>query len=313
MGDLESPSSYLSDLSPKDKPWDKHRGFAETVRGIYSLARYDRYADRIKECANTLEFGLTTAENDVQAFKLLSTKFCRVRHCPVCQWRRSLKWRAKFFQAMPKIKAEYPTHRWIFLTLTVKNCDLVDLRSTIADMNKAFKRLTELKIFPGTGWIRSVEVTRNPDTGQAHPHFHCLVLVPSGYFGGKSYIKAEKWAALWQKCLRISYLPIVNIKAVKGKTSDAEDMAAAVCETLKYSVKEEDLVIDDGNWLIELTKQLHKTRAVSVGGCLKDFLREESEDEDLINIADSEDAKLPESDISIYFGWRQTIKRYKLK
>jgi hypothetical protein len=100
---------------------------------------------------------------------------------------------------------------------------------------------------------------------------------------------------------------------VKGKSSDAEDMAAAVCETLKYSVKEEDLVID-ADWLIEITKQLHKTKAVSIGGCLRAFMKEESEeDDDLVNIADSEDAKLPESDISIYFGWREATKRYKMK
>jgi plasmid rolling circle replication initiator protein Rep len=310
MDDSTSSSSYLTDLSPKDKPWDKHRGAAETVRSIYNLAKHDRYAERMGSCSNLLEFGLTAGENDEQAFKLLSTKFCRVRHCPVCQWRRSLKWRARFFQAMPKIKEKYPTHRWVFLTLTVKNCDLVDLKPTIAEINKAFVRLTQLKIFPGVGHIKALEVTRNPQTGQAHPHLHVLILVPSGYFS-KSYIKAAKWVELWQQCLRVDYPPVIDIKAVKGKSSDAEDMAIAICETLKYTVKEEDLVAD-ADWLIELTKQLHKTRAVSVGGCLREFLKEEKEDDDLINIADSEDAKLPESDISVYFGWRENIKRYKL-
>jgi plasmid rolling circle replication initiator protein Rep len=310
MADLP-PSSYLTDLSPKDKPWDKHRGFVETVRGIYQLANHDKYANRMGFCSNLLEFGLVSTESDGQQFKLKAAKFCRVRHCSVCQWRRSLKWRARFFQAMPEITNKYPTHRWIFLTLTVKNCDLVDLRSTTTEMTKAFVRLSKLKIFPGAGWIKSLEVTRNPKTGQAHPHFHVLMLVPSGYFGGKSYIKADKWAELWQQSLRSDYLPIVNIKAVKGKTANADGMAAAVCETLKYSVKEEDLIVD-ADWLIGITKQLHKTRAVSIGGCLREFLKEEKEDDDLINIEDSEDAKLPESDISVYFGWRETIKRYKL-
>jgi hypothetical protein len=179
-------------------------------------------------------------------------------------------------------------------------------------MNQAFKRLTQLKIFPGTGWIRSVEVTRNKETGQAHPHFHCLILVPSGYFVGRKYIKATKWVELWQQCLRVDYPPIIDIKAVKGKSTDAEDMAAAVCETLKYSVKEDDLEVE-ADWLIELTNQLRGTRAVNVGGCLKGFMKPEAEDEDLINIADSEDAKLPESDISVYFGFKENIKRYKLK
>ncbi len=309
--DDPTSSSYLTDLSPKDKPWDKHRGSAETVRSIYRLAKHDRYADRMGSCSNLLEFGLTTGENDEQAFKLKSTQFCRVRHCPVCQWRRSLKWRARFFQAMPEIKEKYPTHRWIFITLTEKNCDVVDVRSTIKHLNQGFVRLSQLKEFPAVGWVKSVEVTRNPKTGQAHPHLHVLALVPSGYFGGKSYIKAARWVELWQQSLRVDYPPVIDIRAVKGKLGDAEDMAKAICETLKYTVKEEDLVAD-ADWLIELTSQLHKTRAVSVGGCLREFLKEEKEDDDLINIADSEDAKLPESDISVYFGWRENIKRYKL-
>ena len=309
MADLP-PSEYLTDLSPKDKPWDKHRGYADTVKGIYAIAEHDKYAARMGSCSNLLEFGLVNGENDEQQFKLKAVHFCRVRHCPVCQWRRSLKWKAKLFQAMPGIKQEYPTHRWIFLTLTVKNCDVADLRDTIAFMNKAFVRLTQRKIFPGAGWIKALEVTRNEDTGQAHPHFHVLILVPSGYFG-KSYIKKERWVELWQQCLRVNYPPVVDIRAVKPESSDADDMAKAVCETLKYSVKEEDLVAD-ADWLIGITEQLHKTRSVSVGGCLREFLREEKEDEDLVNIADSEDAKLPESDISVYFGYRENIKRYKL-
>ena len=34
------------------------------------------------------------------------------------------------FQKLEEIKTQYPTHRWVFLTLTVRNCDLVDLRDT---------------------------------------------------------------------------------------------------------------------------------------------------------------------------------------
>lgn len=306
------PSNYLTDLSKKDKPWDKHRAYADRVEDIYRNSIYPRYADRMDVCSKILDFGLINAENDQQRLKLLAAKFCRVRHCPTCQWRRSLKWTARLFNALPQITEKYPTHRWIFLTLTVKNCDLVDLRSTIADMNKAFARLTQLKIFPGAGWIKALEITRNPQTGKAHPHFHVLILVPSGYFGGKSYIKHERWRELWQQSLRADYLPLTNIKAVKGKTPDQDGLAIAICETLKYSVKEEDLVVDAA-WLIELTKQLKNTRAVSVGGCLRELIKDESDDDDLINVDDdSEDSKDSVSDIILSFGWQETKKRYKL-
>jgi hypothetical protein len=29
---------------------------------------------------------------------LSASRFCRVRTCPVCQWRRSLMWKAKAYQ-----------------------------------------------------------------------------------------------------------------------------------------------------------------------------------------------------------------------
>lgn len=308
MPDLTGDSDYLSDLSEKDKPWDNHRANADTVQNLYRSAKYDRYADRIYSCSTLLEYVMNSNDEGDVAFRLQSAHFCRVRYCPVCQWRRSLKWQAKMFEAMPKIQEQYPTHKWLFLTLTVRNCDLVELRTTVQDMNKAFKRLSQLKSFPAIGWVKSVEVTRNPQTDQAHPHFHCLMLVESKYFGGRNYIKQEEWRSLWQRCLRANYLPIVNVKAVKPKANN--DISNAIVETFKYSVKESDLVADAG-WLVQLTNQLHQTRAIAIGGVLKDFLKEEKENDDLIHV--DEDNLEPQIDegIKAFFGWREAVKRYK--
>jgi plasmid rolling circle replication initiator protein Rep len=313
MPDSTGDSEYLSDLSPKDKPWDSHRAIADTVQNLYRSARLDKYADRIQTCGKLLEFALRSDDQGDVGIKLQSAHFCRVRHCPVCQWRRSMKWQAKMFSAMPEITQAYPTHRWIFVTLTVRNCDLADLRATVDDMNKAFARLSKLKAFPAIGWIKSLEVTRNAETGQAHPHFHCLMLVDSKYFGGRNYIKQEEWRSLWQRCLRVDYLPVVNVKAVKPKknklTDELDDIGQAIVETLKYSVKEEDLVADE-DWLAQLTTQLHKTRAIAIGGVLKNFLKEEKEDEDLIHIGE-EETEIEYETISIFFGWRELAKRYR--
>ncbi|PAP01099.1 protein rep, partial [Salmonella enterica] len=67
--------------------------------------------------------------------------YCRVRHCPVCQRRRSLMWQARFYQSLPKIVADYPDGRWMFLTLTVRNCAIEDLGVTLTSMNAAFQRM----------------------------------------------------------------------------------------------------------------------------------------------------------------------------
>jgi uncharacterized protein YfkK (UPF0435 family) len=141
------------------------------------------------------------------------------------------------------------------------------------------------------------------------------MLVDSKYFGGRNYIKQEEWRSLWQRCLRVDYLPVVNVKAVKPKknkiTDELDDIGQAIVETLKYSVKEEDLVADE-DWLVELTTQLHKTRAIAIGGVLKNFLKDESDNDDLIHIEEKEEeTEIEENKINIFFGWREVLKRYR--
>ncbi|MBE3060577.1 protein rep, partial [Klebsiella pneumoniae] len=81
--------------------------------------------------------------------------------------------------------ADYPDSRWMFLTLTVRNCVIEELGETLSRMNTAFQRLKDRKeLRPVQGWIRTTEVTRGSD-GSAHPHFHTLMMVPPGRLNGK--------------------------------------------------------------------------------------------------------------------------------
>ncbi|MBE9119209.1 protein rep [Lusitaniella coriacea LEGE 07157] len=300
---------HLTDISPDDKPWDKHRAAATQVQELYEQVGYDNYATRIQGCSQRLLFALGSNEEGLAGIKLHQARFCRVRYCPVCQWRKSMMWRARFFKAIPLLLDDYPKHRFIFLTLTVKNCELSQLRKTIAWMNKSWVKLTKRKVFPALGWVKSVEVTRS-DEGLAHPHFHAVLMVKPSYFSGHSYLPQKRWTELWQSCLRVDYTPVVHVKAIKSKKAETplDEIRIGLCETLKYSVKEADLLID-AEWLAELTRQLHKTRAVSVGGVFKEYLSEE-EPEDLIH-GDTEEEELEVDEDSIMvFGWREM--RYRL-
>lgn len=305
------PDNYLSDFSPKDKPWDVNRSFADRVRDLYRGTDFERYAERIAQCSQLLEFALAAADDGELLFRLQSARFCRCRHCPICQWRRSLMWKARFLKALPKIQQEYPTARFIFLTLTVRNCPLTELRATVGEMNKAWVRLSQRKAFPAIGWAKAIEVTRgqdNPD--HAHPHIHALLMVPAGYFGKSGgYLSQEKWTDLWQKSLRADYTPIVHVTAIKPQSGG--DLGFAIKETFKYTVKPSDLAAD-AEWLAELTQQLHKTRAIALGGIFKQYLSED-EPEDLIHVdEETADTELI-SDDRFYFGWRELAKRYSHK
>lgn len=317
---------YLSTLSPKDKPWDLKKSQSKKVEHLYQDTILDRYADRIGNCGGYLGFKWAIEEKTGElSLKLNSVKFCRVRQCPICQWRRSKMWIARFLKALPVITEAHPSARYIFLTLTVKNCQLEDLRDTLTWMNKAWQKMIQRKGFPAIGFARSTEITRSEDN-LAHPHFHALLMVSSTYFKGSHYLTQAKWTDLWKSCLQVEYTPIVHVKAVKNRRQRTElpsemdfpseqetlvkDISSAVVETFKYSVKPSDLIGKsnqaDKDWLIELTCQLHKTRSIALGGVFKNYLSEK-EPENLIS-EDSEEETDKISDIC--FGWREVIERY---
>ncbi|HDR9284863.1 TPA: protein rep, partial [Burkholderia vietnamiensis] len=250
----EVKSELLVERSPGDKPWDENRASADRVTAIYAdaePAKFQRLADRMVECSGWLTFGdVVDRETGELRLRLKNARFCRVRHCPVCQWRRSLMWKAKFYEALPAIVANHPGGRWIMLTLTVRNCPVEDLRETLASMNKAWHRFVKRKEFADVlGWVRTTEVTRGAD-GSAHPHFHILAQVKSTFFKPGHYVKHEGWRAAWRDAARLAYDPMVEVHAVrdaKGKTvsnANVETMRGAVAEVLKYAVKPADMEAD---------------------------------------------------------------------
>jgi plasmid rolling circle replication initiator protein Rep len=311
---------YLTDYNANDKPWDEHRGQCDDVGGLYAAAaEFERYAERMSNCSGLLRFGWSNnLETGETRLRLREAHFCRVRNCPVCQWRRSLMWQARFFQSLPTIVESYPSARWVFLTLTVRNCAIAELGSTLSAMNSAFQRLKVRKEFkPVLGWIRTVEVTRGKD-GSAHPHFHTLLMVPSSWFS-RDYVKHSRWVSLWQECLRVAYEPNVDIRPVKTKTkvhgdepceSIAAALQGAVAETLKYSVKPSDMTVDS-SWFLELTRQTFKRRFVATGGVLKKILQLEEESDADLALADNAEVKENDDGSRVAFSWESTERHYR--
>ena len=305
---LSSLTPALSDLSEKDECWDKHRYSADLVADLYrGNGDFDIYARRIDSCAQFLDFRLVPdVDLGLLRLKLSGARFCRSPQCPICQWRRSLKWKARALRALPAVVEDYPNHRWLFLTLTQKNCLISDLRETVTEMNKSFRRLTGFKNWSVEGWIKSLEVTRSKD-GKAHPHFHCLLMVTPSYFT-HGYLSYQEWANLWQRAARLDYKPQVYVRAV----SKDRNPTVLIPEILKYSLKESDLY-KSKEFLLGVTKQLYKMRCISVGGVLRPYMRKlEEEPEDLIGVDDLK----TEDEVDeghLYFEWKYQEKKYRLK
>src|SRR5690242_11482604 len=320
----DQAEEYLSDLSPRHKPWDVHRAEADEVQQAYAggTDRHQRYALRVEACSQVLEFARDPPKQAGREKLTLKTRqkltlknawFCRVRHCPVCQWRRSLMWQAKVYRALPALLRDFPHTRFLFMTLTVRNCEVNNLRSTLQNMAKAWKRLTELRQWPARGWVRAVEITRSQRYRTAHPHYHCLLMVPPSYFQG-DYLKQSEWAELWRQCLRVDYRPVIDVRTVKldlPQTSrrvnpPPKQLWGAVAEIRKYAVKPSDMMRDH-EWFRGLVDQVHKIRGVAIGGVLKRYIKER-EKENLLR--EPGDEKLMEVQDQLFFRWRQDTKRY---
>ena len=53
-----SLSPSLSELSPRDKPWDVHRAESDQIANNYRGTEFQRYSERMDDCAQFLVFGL---------------------------------------------------------------------------------------------------------------------------------------------------------------------------------------------------------------------------------------------------------------
>lgn len=227
-------------------------------------------------------------------------------------------WQARFYQSLPDLVRQYPKARWLFLTLTVRNCPVEQLGQTLTAMNSGFQRLKDRKEFkPVIGWVRTTEVTKGKDDS-AHPHFHALLMVPPSWFG-KSYVKHSRWVDLWADCLRVDYSPNVDIRVVKPKVpksgqtgieSTISALQSAVAETLKYSTKPDDMIEGDHDWFLELTRQTHKRRFVATGGALRNVLKVDEETDDDLALTDGEGAS-DDDGSRLAFSWTGSQRQYK--
>ena len=250
-------------------------------------------AEKIKQCGNYLEFALK--ENQITKDtkkKLANANFCKNRFCPMCSWRRIRNITGQLKEAFSCI-TEKQKVATLFLTLTISNPDVKDLKSTIAKMNKAFKNMSDTKPFKNAvlGYFKSIEILGDKTPkGQAHPHFHILLIVDTKYFSSRNYLNKTEWTEMWKKALKVDYTPVVDVRRIKSKNENFSDIDSAIIETVKYSVKHSDLVKRTNEDFYYLYTQTKNLRFISAGGILKEHLNLIKIDEDLINLKKENEA-----------------------
>lgn len=297
----------------RERPWREKKMANEALAEAYEPVNH-RKAERLRSCGCFLSFSIL--EDGSKKLKHMDS--CRVRLCPLCTWRRSLKVQAHTIAILNAMGDKYA---YVFLTLTVRNCTGAELSGTLDLMMDAWQRLSQRKQFRGVvkGWYRGMEVTHNTDRDSLffdtyHPHFHCVLAVNKSYFKAKTYVKQDEWAALWRQSLKIDYDPVVDVRRVKGCT------AKAVAEATKYSTKEEDFIVPT-DWELTvdtvrtLDAALDQRKLVAYGGIMKEFHKklnlDDEETGDLINVDSEDSTAAPTERVESYFwntGYRQYVR-----
>ena len=254
---------------------------------------FTKESEKIKQCGNFLEFIFKEHQitKDTKK-KLANANFCKNRFCPMCSWRRIRNITGQLKDAFSVIQ-EKQKIATLFLTLTVSNPDVKDLKSTIAKMNKSFNEMTRTKAFNNAvlGYFKSIEILGDKTPkGQAHPHFHILLVVDSKYFSSRNYLNKAEWTEMWRKALKVDYTPVVDVRRIKSKNENFSDIDSAIIETVKYSVKHSDLCKRTNEDFYYLYTQTKNLRFISAGGILKDHLNLIKIDEDLINLKKENEA-----------------------
>lgn len=297
----------------RERPWATHKLAGQVLAAAYDVSGDNKKAARVRTCGDVLQFAVTKA-----GLKLEHAIFCRCRLCPTCQWRRALKLYGQAYSvvsylATKRITEGQKPYTFLMLTLTIKNVPAHELSHTLTEMGKGWQRLMQreqiTRIVQGS--MRCIEITRNAQTGEYHPHIHALIAVLPSYFKSRYYLPQEKWATLWGEACRIKYNPVVDIRKTYG------DAASSMAEIAKYAAKPSDYIdpsdIDTMMQVVqELDAALSHRRFVAWGGCMasahKMLHLDDVDTGDLIHTQtnDDEDNKIGE----VSFGWMPGLRIY---
>lgn len=256
------------------------------------------FAEKVLQAGDTSYFRKLTGCADrltIKGDSIVAGYFCKSRFCATCQWRRS---RLLYNQNMQVYQQLYKDYRFIFITLTIPNVPIEQLKHGLDTMQHAWHSLRndrEFKSIGIAGMMRTIEVTYNRERNDFHPHYHIIAAV-SNY--GTWLPEWEWWLEKWRYHTGMPEIVAVNLKTIKSnvkdlKSKERQRMGAnglynpAVLEVSKYNLKGSDLSklpLDAESWE-ELQAALTRRRMVSFTGIWKETRR-------LLNLSDPDKSDL---------------------
>jgi plasmid rolling circle replication initiator protein Rep len=296
---VQVTSAHVGQSDPLGKFTAHRRYNRPIVQALMSDAETRDIGRAIANCSQRLLLEIPLEGDALDQPLLRGARLCNRRLCPFCEWRRTRALRARLIAGLNTFSLEKPNWSGLFLTLTVKNCQVEELRDTVKHMHESLGRLVKTKTWPTGHWLRRTEFTvkrefmpeqqaRTTATTESlphlpggriqsvHPHLHCLLLVRPSYWG-KDYVKQLQWQQEWQMAARLDYAPVIDVRRAKMKATDDNltgvAPVSAVLEAAKYAAKATDLLAL-GAQLPELHRQIRGTRLFGVSRDLRRHISE---------------------------------------
>ena len=312
----------LKDVSKtgKDRKWRERKLKNIELASQLETLGY-RSFERVYQCAEVLKF----VEQMDGTKKLYQSYFCKNKLCALCNWRRSMKYSYQASKIVEEAMIRQPKGRFLFLTLTVKNVIGQELNQAMINILIGFNRLMKYKKIDKNmiGFLRATEVTYSKELDSYHPHLHVLLMVRPSYFQAKAdYVNQEEWTKFWQKAMKLDYIPMVDIRAVKA--DKGKGLKGAILETAKYPVKPFDVTDEKTDFTAQEKLQivddmltgLHRKRQIGFGKLFKDIKKElELDDLENGNLVQTRDDDIENSSVGreIVAVWNWERKNYYIK
>lgn len=227
------------------KEWNERKAQSKVLATRLHRLGYEARATRMLNCAEYIVFNECSSCGKKE---IATAMLCRDRLCPTCLWRLSRRRFVEMNKVVESMKSAILSNdiHVSMLTLTVRNCKLSELSSTISAMSAAWHNLSRRVAFKRVcGWARNLEITFNKQTREVHPHFHILLLWRGAVDVSKEFYKTLRNE--WSHCMKTDYSAIVHHEQayiIEGdrKTVDVNgDITPILLECSKYAMKATDI------------------------------------------------------------------------
>jgi hypothetical protein len=222
---------------------------------------------------------------------------------------------SRFLNNLPLLIDKYPNHKWYFVTLTTKNCDVFMVRDRIKILNNSFKKLIlddkfsryfkqNGEEYGNSGYFKNIEISEcEHDDMMCRPHLHILFHFPPSFSFSKNYISKNTLQRLWQLAinhnLSIDYQASVTIEKIDYKDIDKQIFNLA--DTGSYIVKHEINLLRNKEFTVQYINQIHNEKLFSKAGTLRNITKK---------IKNNNDIEVNEDDIKM-FKYQDLSSKYE--